>query len=541
MTVNYLPNGVVIMKDNVTRFLNSGKSVLGIELGSTRIKAVLIDEKYQPVAKGTYDWENSLVNGIWTYSLDEVIKGVQGCYASLKADVKEKYGETLKRVDGIGISAMMHGYLAFDENGEQSAEFRTWRNTNTGAAAEELTDLLDFNMPLRWSAAHLYQAVLDREEHTGRIRYMTTLAGYVHCLLTGENVLGIGDAAGMFPIDSETGDYDIKKAELFDEKLKEPGFNKKLEDIFPKVLRAGEYAGKLTEKGALLLDPDGDLEPGAVFCPPEGDAGTGMIATNSITARTGNVSAGTSVFAMVVLEKPLSAVYPEIDMVTTPDGKPVAMVHCNNCTSDINAWADIFKEFAESVGITLTRGQALDKMFELAGKGAPDCGGTITYNYFSGEPITGLEKGMPMVLRKPDAVFSAENFMRSNLYSAMAALKIGMDILLKKENVKIDSLLGHGGFFKAERVGQEILAAAVDTKVSVMKTASEGGAYGIALLAAYMSDNKISLDDFAAKVFKETEIMTVNPDEANVKGFEEYMKMYKKGLKAEKTAVEEIA
>ena len=511
------------------------KTALGIELGSTRIKAVLIDENFIPIASGDYEWENQLVNGVWTYSMDAVHTGLRSCFAALKADVKEKYGLELTEVGAIGVSAMMHGYLPFDKDGRQLAEFRTWRNTITGEAAEKLTALFGFNIPQRWSIAHLYQAVLNGEEHVKDIAFLTTLAGYIHWRLTGEKLMGVGEASGMFPIDSKALDYDEDMLQKFKALS---GID--LRAILPKVLPAGANAGKLTEAGALFLDPTGTLCPGIPVAPCEGDAGTGMVATNSVRVRTGNVSAGTSDFAMIVTDKPLG-VHREIDMVTTPDGLPVAMVHCNNCTSDINAWVGLFAEFCELMGIEADRGELFTKLFRKALEGERDCGGLLSYNYFSGEGVTDLDEGRPVFARTPDARLTLANFMRTHLLSALATLKIGLDILTQTEHVEIDKLYGHGGFFKTPEVGQRMLSAAVGAPVSVMETAGEGGPYGMALLAAYMlwKDADESLPDYLdGKVFAGASSSTLTADEADREGFNAFLERYKKALPVERCAVE---
>ena len=526
------------MKDIIT----SGKTALGIELGSTRVKAVLIDENCKPLASGAHDWENKLENGYWTYSLEDVQIAVHSCFKALKADVKDKYGCDFKTTGAIGISAMMHGYLAFDKDGNLLTPFRTWRNTTTAKAAEELTEKLGFNIPQRWTCSHIYQAILNNEDHVPEIAYVTTLAGYVHYMLTGVNAVGVGEASGIFPIDSAKNDYDENMMAIYDALLKDKGFGKTLSEILPKVLVAGDNAGTLTEKGVRFLDADGDFTVGVPFAPCEGDAGTGMTATNSVRERTGNISAGTSIFAMIVLEKSLSKVYPEIDMVTTPSGKPVAMVHCNNCTSDINAWAGLFGEFAKALGIETKRGKILDIMFENAMKGDSDCGGLTSYNYFSGEPVTGLQEGRPLFVRTPDAKFTLGNFMRTQLYSALAALKVGLDLLLKNEKAAIDKIYGHGGFYIYPGVGQKITAAAIDAPVSVMKTAGEGGPYGMALLALYsIKGEGFSLEDFLEKkAFIDAETVTEEPDKKDVEGFNVFLDRYVKGLECEKAAVESI-
>ena len=512
-------------------------TVLGIELGSTRIKAVLLNEKHIPVASGSHEWENRLVNGVWTYSMDAIHSGLQACYADLKRDVKKKFGLTLTTVGAIGVSAMMHGYLPFDKDGRQLAEFRTWRNTMTGEAAEKLTDLLTFNIPQRWSIAHLYQAILNGEEHVKDIAQLTTLAGYIHYVLTGEKVMGVGEASGMFPIDSDTLDYDEAMVQKFDAVHGQPW---KLRDILPKVLNAGENGGMLTEAGARFLDPAGDLLPGIPVAPCEGDAGTGMVATDSVRVRTGNVSAGTSDFAMIVTDHALG-VHREIDMVTTPAGAPVAMVHCNNCTSDINAWVSLFGEFAELLGADVGKGKLFTLLFNKALEGDADCGGLLSYNYYSGEGVTDMNEGRPVFLRTPEAKFSLANFMRTHLLSALATLKIGLDILTGEEKVQVDKLYGHGGFFKTPGVGQKLLSAAVNAPVSVMETAGEGGPYGMALLCAYMlwKDEGESLPDYLDnRVFNGAKSSTVMADKADIDGFNKFLAAYKAAFPVEKTAVE---
>ncbi len=471
---------------DVKNTIISGKAVLGIEFGSTRIKAVLVDENNTPIASGAHDWENRLENGIWTYTLEDIWTGLQDCYKKMTEDVQKQYGVAVEKLGAIGFSAMMHGYLAFDRAGELLVPFRTWRNTITQEASEALTEAFQFHIPQRWSIAHLYQAILNGEAHVPDVDFITTLDGYIHWQLTGEKVLGVGSASGMFPIDSDTKDYYASMIRKFDELVAPKGFPWKVADLLPKVLVAGDNAGTLTAEGAKKLDPTGTLQAGCPLCPPEGDAGTGMAATNSVKQRTGNVSAGTSVFAMIVLEKALEKVHEEIDMVTTPSGDAVAMVHCNNCTSDLNAWVNIFKEFAESFGMDVDMDQLFGTLYHKALEGDKDCGGLLAYNYFSGEHITGFEEGRPMFVRTPDSRFNLANFMRANLYTSLGALKVGLDILMKEEKVAVDRITGHGGLFKTKGVGQSILAGAMDATVSVMKTAGEGGAWGIALLASYM-------------------------------------------------------
>ena len=511
------------------------KTVLGIELGSTRIKAVLIDQRHIPIAQGDHEWENQLVNGIWTYSMEAVHSGLQHCFANLKADVKAKFGQELSTVGAIGVSAMMHGYLPFDKDGRQLAEFRTWRNTITGPAAEELTALFGFNIPQRWSIAHLYQAILNGEEHVKDIAFLTTLAGYIHWQLTGEKVMGVGEASGMFPIDSRKLDYDEDMLRKFQVLT-----GVQLRQILPRVLTAGESGGTLTESGARFLDPSGTLLPGIPVAPCEGDAGTGMAATNSVRPRTGNVSAGTSDFAMIVTEKPLGF-HREIDMVTTPDGAPVAMVHCNNCTSDINAWVNLFAEYSELMGLPVNKGELFTRLFRKALEGDADCGGLMSFNYFSGEGVTDLDEGRPLFGRMPNAKFTLANFMRTHLLSALATLKIGLDILTQTEQVPIDKLYGHGGFFKTPGVGQRMLSAAVGAPVSVMETAGEGGPYGMALLCAYMlwKEEGESLADYLDnKVFAGTEASTLMAEPSDIAGFSVFLSRYRKALPLEKCATE---
>ena len=523
--------------------VEAGKTILGIEFGSTRIKAVLTNEENAPIAQGAHDWENRLENGIWTYTLEDIWGGLQDAYAKLAADVKAQCGASLKKIGAIGFSAMMHGYMVFDKEGTLMVPFRTWRNTITEQAAKKLTAAFSFNIPQRWSIAHLYQAILNGEEHLPRIDYLSTLAGYVHWKLTGKRVLGVGEASGMFPIDSKTKDYDQNMVETFDKLVAPKGYSWKLRDILPQVLVAGEPAGNLTQEGAKLLDPSGELEAGIPMCPPEGDAGTGMAATNSVAVRTGNVSAGTSVFAMIVLEKALKNVHTEIDLVTTPSGEAVAMAHCNNCTSDLNAWVNLFEEFANSFGMKIDKNELFSVLYNKALEGDADCGGLLAYNYFSGEGITAFDEGRPLFARTPDAKFNLANFMRVHLFTALGALKDGLDILLKEEGVQIDKMYGHGGLFKTPVVGQRIMAAAIDTPVSVMETAGEGGAWGIALLAAYMAQKEEgeSLADYLSKrVFGGQEGVTEDPVPADVEGFDQFLKRYNEGLAIERAAVEHL-
>jgi sugar (pentulose or hexulose) kinase len=527
-------------RNDIQKAMESGRTALGVEFGSTRIKAVLIGEDHMPIASGSYEWENQYVNGIWTYSLEDVWIGLQNSYQKLRDEVLEKYNTPLQTIGAIGFSAMMHGYMAFDKHGNQLVPFRTWRNTMTGQASETLTDMFGFNIPQRWSIAHLYQAILNKEPHSKDISYLTTLAGYVHWRLTREKVLGIGEASGMFPINSKTNNYDEHKLETFNERLKEENSPWTLQDILPKVLVAGDAAGLLTEEGAKLLDASGQLQAGIPLCPPEGDAGTGMVATNSVAERTGNVSAGTSVFAMIVLEKALSKVYPEIDMVTTPTGKPVAMVHSNNCTSDLNAWIDLFQEFTHALGLEMSESRLFEMLYRKALSGDAECGGLLAYNYLSGEHITHLAEGRPLFVRTPESRFTLSNFMRVHLFSALGALKIGLDILFEQEQVKIDQILGHGGFFKTKDVGQRIMAAAMNVPVSVMETAGEGGAWGIALLASFMLNRTRNepLEAYLSKrVFAAQTGVTIAPEQEDVDGFRTFMKRYKKGLVIETAAI----
>ena len=519
----------------------NNKTALGIEFGSTRIKAVLVDETNAPIASGSYDWENRLEDGIWTYHLEDIKAGLQGSYKALAEDVKERYGVELTGVGALGISAMMHGYMPFNKEGELLVPFRTWRNNITAQASEELMELFQYNIPQRWSIAHLYQAILNKEEHVKDIDYMTTLEAYVHWKLTGRRIQGIGDAAGMFPVDPKTKDYNEEMVQKFDKLVEPYGFGWKLRDIMPEVKVAGEEAGVLTEEGARFIDPTGRLLPGIPMCPPEGDAGTGMVATNSVRQRTGNVSAGTSVFAMIVLEKELTRPYKEIDMVTTPAGDLVAMAHSNNCTSDLNAWVNVFKEFAQAMGMEVDMDQLFGTLYRKALEGDADCGGLLSYCYFSGEHMTGFEEGRPLFVRSPESSFTLANFMRTNLYTCLGAMRVGLSLLLEKEQVKIDRLLSHGGLFKTKGVGQQILADAVNAPVSVMETAGEGGAWGIALLASYLVNKEEgeALEDYLDnKVFAGNQGTTLNPDPAGVEGFNVFMERYMKGLNIERAAVD---
>jgi sugar (pentulose or hexulose) kinase len=519
------------------RAVIENKTALGIELGSTRIKAVLIGEDYAPIAAGSYDWENRLADGVWTYRLDDVLDGVKSSFSNLVSDVKKKYGLDLVSTGAIGVSAMMHGYLVFDKNGRQLVPFRTWRNTMTEKAAALLTEKFEFNIPQRWSAAHLYQAILNGEPHVKDIDFMTTLAGFVHWKLTGVKTLGIGDASGMFPVSGNF--YNEKMLKQFDELVLPYGFGWKIKNILPSVLNAGENAGSLTEEGAKLLDDSGCFKAGIPFCPPEGDAGTGMVATNSIAERTGNVSAGTSIFAMIVMERELSKVYPEIDIVATPAGKSVAMVHCNNCTSDIDAWVKLFAELLETGGLKMDKTALYAALYSKALEADEDCGWLFSCNYYSGETLTGIDEGRPLFARLPDSNFTLANFMRTLLFSAMGTLKYGMDILVEKEKVRIDSILGHGGLFKTKGVGQRLLSAALNTPVSVMEeSAAEGGAWGIALLAAFMLGEDKSLERFLSeKVFVKVAKTNVEPDKKDVESFRIFMERYTTGLNIERAAV----
>ena len=519
-----------------------GRTALGIELGSTRIKAVLVNDRNEIIAQGDHSWENQLVDGIWTYSLKAIWGGLQDAYAQLAANVNRQYGTDLTTLGAMGFSAMMHGYMAFNDKDELLVPFRTWRNTMTEEASLKLTEAFGFHIPQRWSIAHLYQAILKGEEHVKDVAFFTTLAGYIHWQLTGEKVLGVGEASGMFPIDSNTKQFDTKMIETFDAMVADKGFPWKLAEILPGVKIAGEHAGVLTAEGAKKLDPTGTLQPGVPLCPPEGDAGTGMTATNSVRVRTGNVSAGTSVFSMIVTEKPLSKAYEEIDMVTTPTGEPVAMVHCNNCTSDLNAWVDLFKETLDLFGADVSMNDLYGKLYNKALEGDADCGGLLAYNYFSGEHVTGFEEGRPLFVRKPDAAFTLSNFMRTHLYTSLGALKTGMDILLKEEKVAIDRITGHGGLFKTKGVGQSILAAACNTPIAVMETAGEGGAWGMAILANYMiSGEKLPLDVYLEQeVFADAACEIEEPKEEMVAGFETFMENYKAGLAVERAAVDHL-
>lgn len=515
------------------------QGVLGLELGSTRIKAVLIDGDHRPVASGDYAWENRLENGVWTYSLEEVIKGVRGCYRSLAGDIEKKFGVRPRRFAAMGVSGMMHGYLVFDQAGELLTPFRTWRNTITGPAAAELTERFRFNIPQRWSIAHLYQAILNGEEHVKDVALLTTLSGWIHLRLTGRNVVGMGEASGMSPFDRGTGDFSGDHVKQFDGLVADRGYPWRLRDILPAVLPAGTQAGTLTAEGAALLDESGLLEPGIPLCPPEGDAGTGMAATGAVLPRTGSISAGTSSFALLVLERELKGYYPEIDVVATPSGRPVAMAHTNTCTSDVDAWVRLFGEFYQFMGQKADMGELFPRLFQKALEGEPDCGGLVNFNYFSGEPVTGTEAGRPMFVRLPDSRFTLANFMRAQLYGAIATLKLGIDLLVEQEHVETDRLLGHGGYFKTEGVGRQIMADALGVPISTMKTAGEGGPWGMALLAAYMSrkGEGESMEDYLARrVFARAESQCSQPSPAGSAGFEAFIRRYSACLPAERAA-----
>ncbi len=528
------------MNSEAKSIIEAGKAILGIEFGSTRIKAVLIDPANKPIAQGSHTWENQLADGLWTYSVEAIWYGLQDCYADLRRNVKGLYDIEIEDLAAIGISAMMHGYMAFNKDEEILVPFRTWRNTNTGEAAATLSKLFVFNIPLRWSISHLYQAILNNEEHVNDIDYLTTLAGFIHWQITGQRVLGIGDASGMLPIDQKAKTYSAEMVSKFDNLVAPKGFRWKLLDILPQVLPAGKNAGFLTPEGAKMLDVSGHLKAGIPVCPPEGDAGTGMVATNAVKPRTGNVSAGTSSFSMIVLEKELSKPYEVIDMVTTPDGSPVAMVHCNNCTSDLNAWVNLFKEYQELLGIPVDMNEVYDKLYNRALSGQADCGGLIAYNYISGEPVTGLAEGRPLFVRSANDKFTLANFMRANLYASVGVLKIGNDILFNEEKIKVDKITGHGGLFKTKGVGQRILAAALNSPISVMETAGEGGPWGMALLGSYLVNNpkKLPLADFLdEQVFAGNTGLEITPIAEDVAGFNAYIKTYKNCLPIEQAAV----
>jgi sugar (pentulose or hexulose) kinase len=527
----------------VNAAIADGRAVLGIELGSTRIKACLVDpdDPTLVLGVGSADWENQFEDRVWTYSLEAVWAGLQAAYADLVAHVREHHGVTLEAVGALGVSAMMHGYLAFGGADDLLVPFRTWRNTSTGPAAEALTELFGVNIPLRWSIAHLYQAVLDDEPHVPEVRFVTTLAGYVHWRLTGRRVLGVGDASGMFPIDPATKTYDERMLRRFDGLVREAGSAIDLAAVLPEVLSAGEPAGELTPEGAALLDPSGTLRPGAVVCPPEGDAGTGMVATNSIAPRTGNVSAGTSIFAMVVLEGPLDSLHHEIDLVTTPAGDPVAMVHCNNGASELAAWVSMFARFAAASGVSLHPDAVFDTLFREALAGSPDAGGLLAYNHLAGEPIAGLAEGRPLFVRTPDSTLDLANFMRAQLYGVFGTLALGMRVL-GSEGVALERVFAHGGMFRTAGVAQRFLAGALAAPVSVAETASEGGAWGIAVLAHYAATAPgLALDAYLRdRVFASAAFESVDPDPADVAGFSSYLDRYAAGLAVERAAVDSL-
>lgn len=530
------------MNTAAAEIIRNGKAVMGMELGSTRIKAVLTGPDGTPLASGGHDWENSLIDGIWTYSLDDTWKGVAACWANLAQDVQEKYGVALTSLACGGFSAMMHGYLAFDAAGKLLVPFRTWRNNVTGEASRELTELLNYPMPQRWSVVHLHQALLNGEEHVRQIRYITTLAGYVHWKLTGRKVLGIDDASGMFPVDLETRNFDTERIAAWDAHVAGPDTGWKLRDILPEVLTAGADAGRITPEGARLLDPSGRLKAGTPLCPPEGDAGTGMVATNSVRSGTGNVSAGTSVFAILIMDREPSRVHEEIDLIATPDGKLAGMAHSNNCTSDYDAWINLFGQAVKALGMDVPRHQLYDTLLNLALKGDPDCGGLLAYGYVSGEHVTGFSEGRPLFVRQPELPLNLENFIRAHLFTALCALRAGLNVLMEEEGVVVDSIQGHGGFFKTANVGQRIMAAATRTPVRLLESAGEGGAYGMALLAAFANRNDKSLDlpDFLDTVFADSMGVPLSPDPVDVEGFNVFFDRYMKGLAIEEMAVQKL-
>lgn len=530
------------MSNQTINEIKNGNTVLGIELGSSRIKAVLVNNTGEIISQGGFSWENQLIDGVWTYSLNDVWHGLQETYSDLAKNVKDEYKIELTKVGSIGISAMMHGYLPLNKNGKLLTPFRTWRNTMTEDATKILIEKFNFNIPQRWSVAHLYHAILNQEEHIQDIAYLTTLSGYVHWKLTGKKVLGIGDASGMFPIDENTSDYDKNMLKIFADLIADEKFSWKLEELLPKVLLAGESAGYLTKEGAELLDPSGKLSAGIALAPPEGDAATGMVATNSITPRTGNVSAGTSIFGMVVLEKSLAKVHVELDMVTTPSGSPVAMAHCNNCTSDLDAWVRVFSELCEKLDCNVPKYKLYDALYFSALEGDKDGGGVMAHNYVSGEHITSFTEGRPLIVRTPNAKFNLANYMRVMLNSTMATLRIGMDILTEEENVKIDQMLGHGGLFKTEKVGQILMANALRVPITVMESAGEGGAWGMALLALYLNrKDKISLEDYLAEeIFSKEKASTISPNKEDVEGFNKFLEKYKSSLKIQSAAIEAL-
>ncbi len=511
--------------------INWPKTSLGIELGSTRIKLTLIDENFHVVSEGFSTWENRFINNLWTYSISDIKNHLQDAYRNLKNNIKNKYNYVLKEVGSIGISAMMHGYMAFDEDNRLLVPFRTWRNNNASEAAYKLSEIFNFHIPARWSIAHLYQAILNNEEHVPSISFFTTLSGYVHFLLTGNKVLGIGDASGMFPINPLTKDYDHEMLVKFNSLLNEKNLTFRLEELLPKILLAGQNAGRLTKEGALFLDVDGDLKEGVLFCPPEGDAGTGMVCTNSILPLTGNISAGTSIFGMIVLDKKMSKYYPEIDIVTTSIGNEVAMVHCNNCTSEINAWVNLFYEYSQLIGSNISKNDIYYKLFKESLNGEPDCGTLLTYNYTSGENITNIRHGHPLFIKDENSSFTLSNFVRAQIYSAFATLKFGLDKLLKDENINAKNFYAAGGIFKSEGVADLYLASSLNTPITLMETSNEGGSYGMALLAAYMFHNNLSLVDYLNNlIFVNAKSKTTFPDVELVEGFNQFEKRYIRGL-----------
>ena len=527
--------------ENIKKLIADGDISLGVEFGSTRIKAVLTAKGAKVIAQSDYGWENQLKDGIWTYDLAEVWTGLQNCYAKIVQAVKAKYDVEITKINAMGFSAMMHGYLAFDKEDNLLVPFRTWRNTITEKAADVLSEEFKFNIPQRWTVAHLYQAILNKEEHIPRVDFVTTLAGYVHWKLTGNKVVGIGEASGIFPIDETTLDYNADMADKFDQLTAKACFGKKLAEVFPSVLTAGQNAGALTEEGALLIDPTGTLQAGTAICPPEGDAGTGMVATNSVLPKTGNISAGTSIFAMIVLQNSLSNYYKEIDMVTTPAGHPVAMVHCNTCTSDLDGWVKLFYEFAKQTNPDCDISDVYNMLYTAALKGDYDCGGLAAVNYFAGEPVADVDGGAPLFVRRPQDKFNLSNFMRSHIYASFATMKIGLDLLLKDKNVTIEKLFGHGGLFKIQGVAQQMMASALNTPVQVTTAASEGGAWGMAILAEYINNSNMPLADYLQNVVFADAVSTVCvPDADETAGFDRYLKNYKKAIEIEKTAVKQL-
>jgi len=522
--------------------IGAGRALLGIELGSSRIKAALVAPDGSPLASGSYGWENHLHDGIWTYALDEVWKGVAGCFASLAEEVRARYAVELRRVAAMGVSGMMHGYIALDRDGQLLVPFRTWRNNITGQACAELTRLFDFAIPQRWSIAHLYQSILEGQPHVPRVASLFTLAGYVHWRLTGERVMGVGEASGMFPIDPDSRNWDGRMAARFDELVASRGFRWKLLDLLPRVLVAGQPAGRLTAEGAKLLDPTGQLPAGIPCCPPEGDAGTGMVATNAVRPRSGNVSAGTSVFAMIVLERKLARVHEEIDIVQTPDGKLVAMAHSNNGSSDFDAWIHLLGQAARALGAESRPEELYARLTPLALEADPDAGGLLAINYVSGEHVTHFTEGRPLLARRPDSAFTIQNFVRALLFSSLCAMRTGMDILTEEEGVVIDEIRGHGGFFKVGDTGQRMMAAALDTPVSLPATAGEGGAWGMALLAAYLdrADAAQSLPDFLDERIAASIGKPVRAEPRDVEGFDAFFERHRKGLAVEAEAVKAL-